>query len=145
MLLAIDPGISGGLAFRDNNGKIFAHKMPSTLTEIRELIEDLAPDLCLLEKTGTYMPGNSGPAAVTFARHCGQLEGILSGLRVSFDSVVPGKWMKNLLVTVPKSKKERKNKIKSVVQQKFPHLKITLATSDALGILVYLMEQKHGN
>ena len=54
--------------------------------------------------------------------------------------VAPQVWMKWLLTTVPKEKVERKNAIKAEVQRRVPGLKITLATSDALGMLLYLMK-----
>ena len=39
-------------------------------------------------------------------------------------------------------KQERKNNIKAKAQELYPHLKVTLALSDALGILNYGCEQE---
>ena len=51
---------------------------------------------------------------------------------------IQGKARKQILA---KRKTERKNKIKAKAQALYPHLKITLATSDALGILTWGMAQ----
>ena len=107
------------------------------------------------------MPGNSGPAAAKFARHCGHIEMALIALDIPSDpSVLPSKWQtffigKPNYPKIPKEiqgkarkqilakrKTERKNKIKAKAQALYPHLKITLATSDALGILTWGMAQK---
>ncbi|MBU2051208.1 MAG: hypothetical protein KKH61_19850, partial [Gammaproteobacteria bacterium] len=93
--------------------------------------------IAIMERVGTYMPGNSGPAAATFARHCGNLEATLYMCGVSAEQVLPNKWMKVVMGEVPKDKKERKNKIKELMARKYPHLKVTLSTSDALGILTW--------
>jgi hypothetical protein len=49
--------------------------------------------------------------------------------------------MKSVMGEVPKDKKERKNKIKELMARKYPHLKVTLSTSDALGILTWGMSR----
>ena len=136
-LLAIDPGMSGGCAWIDVDGIVQAVKMPATLVDISELLQELKASGItdvIMEKTGTYRHGQSGPASVKFARHCGNLEGLLVGLGFALEEVPPNTWMKKL-GTMPKEKKDRKNHIKSIVQMKYPHIKVTLATSDALGIM----------
>jgi len=41
---------------------------------------------------------------------------------------------------MPKERKDRKNHIKHLAQQRYPDVKITLATSDAMLIANYLKE-----
>ena len=81
LILAIDPGLSGGIAWQDDAGKIHAKPMPEDMTSqadlIREIVGGHSLYSAIMERTGTYVPGNSSPAAVTFARHCGNLEAIL--------------------------------------------------------------------
>ena len=57
------------------------------------------------------MPGNSGPAAATFARHCGHLEAILYVLGIPTEQVAPGVWQRSL-GELPKDKPERKRAIR---------------------------------
>ena len=142
-ILAIDPGASGGLAWNDVDGTVHAEPMPVGMTaqadKIREIILSRAtsdPINCVIEKVGSYVPGNSGPAAATFARHCGNLESILYCYGISTDQVSPQKWMKTL-GPFPKDKKERKNAIKEKMGRLYPHLSVTLKIADALGLLTY--------
>ena len=134
--LTIDPGINGGLAWEDVDGIVKAVKMPhgnEAIYGFLVYIKKLGINRCILEKTGTYRPGNSGIAAVKFARHCGFLEGCLIALGFEVKQVSPQKWM-NRLGILPTDKTARKNKIKELMKFQYSHLKITLKTSDALGI-----------
>jgi hypothetical protein len=145
-ILAIDPGASGGFAWTDIDGIICAAKMPATMTEQLDLLRELSVRLsgltAVMEKVGGYQPGNSGPAAATFARHCGHLDAALYLLGVPVIPVLPNKWMRAIGVPPKLEKGERKNAIKELVARRFPHLKVTLATADALGILLYSWELK---
>ena len=137
MLMAIDPGASGGIAWVDLDGGTDAEKMPDTMTGmVEKLIELKAAGInaAVIEKTGSYMPGNSGPAAVKFARHCGHIEAALYALGISTTQVAPSVWQKRL-GALPKDKKARKAAIKNAMAAKHPHLKVTLATADALAML----------
>ena len=146
-IIAIDPGAAGGLAWHDSDGIAQTCPMPEGMTAqadmIRELVftgigPDAKPVTVILEKVGTYMPGNSGPAACKFARHCGHLEAALYTLGASVIQVTPQKWMK-AVGTWPKDKQERKRAIKEEMARRYPHLTVTLKTADALGLLTWGM------
>jgi len=164
--IAIDPGASGGIAWDDGNDIVAAESMPKGMTEQVDELRTLKcnyPDArVVIEKVGGYMPGNSGPAACTFARHCGNLEAALYCLEFPVEQVAPTVWQSSLgtLPTAPKAprgstpevkaqyrkaqakaKTERKNAIKEMMQRRYPHLKVTLATADALGILTWAMKE----
>ena len=136
--LTIDPGAGGGIAWRDNEYVVFADPMPEGLSgivdKLRIILNDNPGIKAVIERTGTYMPGNSGPGAVTFARHCGHIEAILYTLGIPTTQVTPQKWMKCIGV-LPKEKKDRKNAIKEWVARRHPDIKVTLKTSDALAML----------
>lgn len=144
MIIAIDPGASGGIAANDE--AVAAFPMPEGMTDQADLLRALVVSsrgksvVVYIEKTGTYQPGNSGPAAATFARHCGHLEAIVYMLGVPLVEVSPQKWQK-AIGTFPKEKKDRKNAIKEAMARLYPHLKVTLKTSDALAILTYAEKQ----
>ena len=163
LIIAVDPGLSGGVAWQINN-KVLATKMKDTPKDIFEQLQLLSQVdenvVCYIERTGGYQPGNSGPGAVKFARHCGHLEAFLIALQIPYYEILPAKWQAFLIgkpnyPKIPKQvqsaarrqilakrKIERKNKIKIRVQGLYPHLKITLATSDSLGILYYGISQE---
>lgn len=112
------------------------------LAQIADGHEDI---ICYLERVGGYMPGNSGPASVKFARHCGHIEMALIAIGIKRIEVLPVKWMKYFMgrieypptMTAIKRKTMRKNLIKARAQLLYPDIKVTLALSDALGILNY--------
>ena len=143
MTLAIDPGASGGFAWHDEDGfsrrcgMVQAEKMPETMTDLIDRLMELKAEgitQAVIERTGTYVPGNSGPSAAKFARHCGHIEAALYALGFSTTQIAPSVWQRKL-GALPKDKKDRKNAIKNMMAAKYPHLKVTLATADALAIL----------
>jgi hypothetical protein len=144
-LIGIDPGANGGFATRTEKGEILVDKMPGTCLDIYDLILQRTGEsdqtLCAIENVGGYRPGNSGPAACKFARHCGHLDMGLLAAGVPHVKVAPSSWMRFISGTVPKDKKERKNAIKAEMQRRYPSIKVTLWNADALGLMTYLLEK----
>lgn len=143
-IVALDPGAAGALAWTDSSGEVHAEPMPSGMSAqvdfLRSLKAQMITLVAYLEKTGTYMPGNSGPAAATFARHCGHLEAMLYTLGIPTEQVAPTVWQKSL-GEFPKEKADRKRAIKELMARRFPALSVTLKTADALGILCWAMQK----
>ncbi len=143
-LCAVDPGASGGFAFDSGNG-IAVCKMPSTSIDLLRFCNMLAAKgvtKVLVEKVGFHRQGNSASSSAKFAWSCGELRMALLAAGLAIEEVTPSAWMKGLLGDVPKEKTVRKNKIKQVVQMRYPRLQVTLATSDALGMLTYWKERR---
>ena len=143
-LIAIDLGAGGGIASIEH-GSVRVEPMPDGLTAMVDLLVSIkahCPDIrAVIEKTGGYMPGNSGPASVKFARHCGHIEAALYALGIPTEQVAPTVWQK-ALGALPKDKAERKRAIKEEMARRFPGLNVTLKTADALGILTWAMGGK---
>lgn len=99
-VLGIDPGLNGALVFL-NRGKIEAsfkmpiHKAESGneihLNNLHELIQSLAPEVCILEKT-LPMPGLGLQSVSTTAINWGMVYTILHMLRVPLVTVYPVSW-----------------------------------------------------
>jgi len=143
-VLAIDPGASGGLAWREADGIVYAEKMPEGMTAQVDKLREFACEGCtaaIIEKTGTWFKGDHPSAACKFARHCGQIEAALYALGIPFEEVAPGVWMRSM-GTLPKVKQARKNAIKEEMARRYPHLKVILGTADALGILTWYINKK---
>lgn len=162
--ISIDPGASGAIAWYGQRGEVHAENMPEGMTGICDRIRELAAEFteseAVVEKVGGYMPGNAGPAAATFARHCGNLEAALYMAKVPIAwNPTPQQWMKRIGVPVfPKalppsnlSDKEalqhqkaeatrckglRKAWIKEWVARRFPSIRVTLSNADALAMLL---------
>jgi hypothetical protein len=144
-ILALDPGVNGGIAWRDENGITQAEPMPEGMSAQADFIRRVAAAnpgiVAVLERTGTYMPGNSGVAAATFARHCGALEAMLYCIGIPAEQVTPQRWQKHF-GTLPKEKPERKRAIKEIMARRYPHLTVTLKVADALALLTFYAETK---
>jgi hypothetical protein len=136
--LAIDPGASGGVAWRDGEGRVDAAPMPEGMTAQVDFLRALAARLpgveAVLEKVGWWMPGDHPNSACRFARHCGNLEAALYALGIPAVAVAPATWMK-ALGALPKDKRARKAAIRELMARRYPNLSVTLRTADALGLL----------
>lgn len=151
MIMAIDPGANGGIAYKNGNSATAAClKMPDTNGDIWETLDAIAigarlennqeTPVCYLEDlvkyTGRNMPSS---AMATYARNFGFIEGVLTALSFRIVLTKPKDWQKALGLGSASglSKTQWKNKLKAEAQRRFPGIKVTLATSDALLILEY--------
>ena len=143
-IIAVDPGLSGGIACWKEDQPITAFSMPPTEGDLLELVRTLiAPGqtVALIEKVsgfaGKQQPGG---AMFTFGRNFGFIIGIFQALNVRVELVLPQKWQRPLSLGTARSCASRtvwKNKLKGCAQRLYPAIKTTLATSDALLILDY--------
>lgn len=137
-VLCVDPGKNGGVAWVGAERRVNAVKMPDTDVDILDMLRSIRAegvDKCVIERQFFHMCGNNAVSSAKFARHCGLLMGILVSLGYSVEEITPAKWQRKI-GAMPKDKKERKRVIKDIVQKKYPALKVTFATADALGILM---------
>ena len=143
IFIGIDPGIKGGIAviYEDN---YFVKPTPNTVAEMAQEIislKDIGPNtqkFAIIEAVHS-MPGNSGRSMFTFGMNYGQWIGILATLKIPYIQVTPHKWQK-WYGSMPKVRKDRKNHLKHLAQQRFPNAKINLTTADAMLICNYLKE-----
>ena len=173
VIIAIDPGLSGGIAWV-KDGKAEAVPMPDTPAGIRDVLDkartyiDPLNDgsgqawhgyyecICYIEKVNA-MPRQGVSSTWTFAEHYGTLKAALICLGIPQKDITPAKWQKTIGATrpsVPKdappkqkeaAKREGKHRIKEIVEARFPTLQVTLKTADALGILLYAIEKERTN
>lgn len=134
LIIGIDPGASGGIAF--NNGTApYAHKMPETEADLKELLlsETSAPCFAYLELVHA-MPKQGVTSSFNFGRNYGFIRGILIGMEIPFEDVRPQQWQKMMGCMT----KGDKNVSKQKAQQLFPGLTgITHFMADALLIAEY--------
>jgi hypothetical protein len=138
-MMAIDPGESGGMAWLDEDGTVQAAPMPAGMTVQIDAMRALVASGCrrvVLEKVGSFRPGNGGVSACKFARHCGNLEAAAYTMGAEQVAVAPQTWQK-AMGALPKEKAERKRAIREEMSRRYPHLAVTLKTADALGILTW--------
>ena len=131
IVVGIDPGKSGGMAYIDMRDNSYAAiKMPDTerdiIDELRTLLS-IGKPVVYLEKVHS-MPKQGVKSSFTFGQGYGFLRGSILGNEVRLENVRPQTWQKCLGCM----SKGDKNVTKAKAQELFPDLKITHAIADAL-------------
>jgi hypothetical protein len=146
IVLAIDPGVSGGVAL-SSFGKAQCWPMPKTegdrLALVREIRDAAVIEgrelVCVLEEVGGFVgKAQPGSAMFRFGENYGFLKGVIQALEIRLVLVRPQVWQKGFglgTASACGSKTIWKNKLKAEAQRRFPHLKVTHKTADALLIL----------
>ncbi len=152
MIIAIDPGKTGGISSINKCCEITAKKMPDTEADIIEHIRNLKTNnispneevICYLEEVGGYIGGKGQPGSRMFNFGCnyGFVKATIMNNWIPLTLVKPSKWIKYLGLGKAKgessvSKTKWKNKLKARAQEIYPGIKVTLAISDSLLILKY--------
>lgn len=136
--IAIDPGKNGGLAIRKGDGPVQAYAMPDTVHDLvallRGSIDPLEYDLEAVLERVHAMPTDGGSSAFSFGENFGGIQGVLAALNIPYKFVTPQQWQKKV-GALPKEKADRKRALKAFAQQRFPQIKVTLKTADALAML----------
>ncbi|HOX59692.1 MAG TPA: hypothetical protein P5205_09380 [Candidatus Paceibacterota bacterium] len=149
-LIAVDPGLSGGVAV-SAFGVAGCRPMPATGGDLVALLRGIkvssdksgVETICVMEATSGYV-GRAQPAsaAYRFGENAGFLKGVVQALGMRLVMVRPQVWQKSFglgTASACASKTIWKNKLKAEAQRRFPHLEVTLKTSDALLILEYAL------
>jgi hypothetical protein len=138
--IGIDPGINGGVCIIDNYYSMECFKCPRTPIEMAEELKKHIDDdaVALIEKVHSF-PGQGVVSTFTFGTNYGQWQGILSALEVKYEFITPKEWQKKYQ-PLSKEKKIRKNELKQLAKDKFPSKNVTLYTSDAILLALYLRE-----
>ena len=149
MILAIDPGLSGGVAFQAAGEPAEAVPMPPTEGDVVDLLRGLrarGATHAYLEDVPWVTGGKISPASTgKLQRNVGVLRGALLALGIPHTLVGPHDWQKPLRLGTRRecaSSAEWKNKLKAEAQRRFPDLAVTLATADALLLLDYAGNSK---
>jgi hypothetical protein len=142
-ILAIDPGLSGGLAYLGQTG-IILNSMPATDQDISVLVMDrlAISDVVYIEKVGGYVGGKGAPGSsmFSFGYNVGFLHGLIAASKTRVIEVPPQRWQKTLGAGNKATHGARwKAHLKGLAQQRQPRQVITLKTADAVLILEHAM------
>ncbi len=165
VLVACDPGVSGGIAICLGDGVMHsAFPMPDTTRGIVDLLsqafEGATEKRAVVEEVGGYIGENQpGSAAFVFGKNFGTLLGVLQTLNARIELVKPQVWQKALGLGTSgrtraragasqedraavkafnaRAKAEWKRKLKEKAEQLYPALTVTLKTADCLLLLEY--------
>jgi len=139
-LLAIDPGLSGGLAWTNSDG-LWAVPMPDGDAAIAKQLDDILymnSVTAWLEEVPIFMPsGVPGSAITKLHSNARFIEGYLFS-RCVVRRIKPHAWQKPLMLGTRsgcKSSSQWKTKLRDEAARRFPTVDVTLKTADALLIL----------
>jgi hypothetical protein len=145
--IGIDPGGSGGIATIYPDGLPAAYPITSeaeVLADLRALVESARVEgwhiLACIEQVGGFIRGKEGAqpgsAMFRFGESFGFLRGVMSALGIPFVTARPQQWQKGLPLAGATGQ-DRKRLLRDIATQRFPAIKPTLATADALLIADY--------
>lgn len=144
-IIGIDPGAGGGIAVKHDGLPTFAIRMPETVADLKDFLDRVLRDapylsvLAFIEDVPKFVRVIPGSAIAVLFRNFGRVEGVLTGLGIPYRLVRPQDWQKPLALTTTRSacktSGQWKNILKAEALRRFPRLKVTLATADALLIL----------
>ena len=142
-ILAIDPGLSGGLAHCGPSG-VTLDAMPATDADVRDLVLDRlgVSDVVYIEKVGGYVGGKGAPGSAMFhfGRNVGFLHGLIAASKTRVIEVPPQRWQKTIGAGTKATHGAKwKSHLKGIAQQRQPRQVITLKTADAVLILEHAM------
>lgn len=111
MIVGVDPGMHGGVAWLDDFGRLIEVRdlptvkreglLPAVLAAwLRE--DNRHPHTAWIEQVGSR-PGEGASRAFNFGRGYGQLEGVMAALGIPVKFVSPAVWKRALRVTADKS------------------------------------------
>ena len=118
-------------------GRISAVPMSKTDLALINLFRDFAPQEALIEKVSGFIGAkHPGSAMFVFGWVAAAPHFILRTLRIKIRYVTPYGWQKTLgIPSSAENGSKHKEVLKTLAQSKFPALKVTLLTADALLML----------
>ena len=142
LIVAIDPGVNGGLALLDRDGVVTVQKMPGTDIDVVSFLVEVSNTAkevdCYLEEPPLYTGRNiPGSAIGKLQFNTGVLYGAAVCLGWKMHRVRPAIWQKAHTCGTKGelSSTAWKNKLKARAAELFPTVDVTLWNADALLIL----------
>lgn len=146
-LVAIDPGYQGGIVWTDENDVLRACALQENIRNnyLALLVSGcyLAEKIVYIEDVGYHVAGNNAQSSAKFARHVGELHGMLLAMGCVIETVRPVDWQSDFY-TRGRTKADRKKIIYSAVKKILPGVKWTMRTADAGGIWLWARGQIMG-
>lgn len=142
LLVAVDPGVNGGVVWKEQDGTVGCEKMPATSAAVCELLVELsrkAKDVEIYLEEPPLFAGKSipGSAIGKLMWNTGVLYGAAVVLGFRIHRVRPAIWMKEVGIGTKGEQTTTawKNKLKGRAIELFPTVDVTLWNADALLIL----------
>lgn len=135
-MIVVDPGLNGGVAIQHSDGSIDCFNAPSTEAVHSFLAPYKGTNYWFVIEQQAARRGNGISSSWTFAMNYSSWLTAARCYGLPVITITPQSWMSKLDMPKKLSKTDRKNFIKAFAQEKFPHFKVTLKTSDALAFIL---------
>lgn len=148
VIVAIDPGASGGIAIQ--NIAIRCLPMPKAMTDLIDILRDIAEEdkdaLVVMENVPKFVAGmqTSASAMATLHANVGYIRGVIDTLGLRLKEVKPKQWQSAVDAGEKKNYgKKWKSHLKDLALRRYPYLgkSVTLKTADALLILSAITDE----
>ena len=139
--IGIDPGKGGAIAVVYEDGDAFAYNFEDGIAHTIKDVWDLTQIhtvRAVIEAVHSF-PGQGVSSSFAFGRAFGEAIGALDALEIPYRMVSPQAWQKTL-PTMPKKKDgaaAHKRALQQEARRRYPSLKPTLKTADAILIADY--------
>ena len=145
-VIAIDPGVSGGVAIRWHDGSVTSCPMPKVIEDLGGILYGIVPPYrVVLENVGGFVKGRGAPgsAMFSFGANWGFIRGFCIGAHIPVELVTPQRWMKDMGCGTKgeRTDSQWKNALKGMAMRAHPQLKVTLQTADAILIMDWALRQ----
>lgn len=147
--IGIDPGANGGIVALPKDGAVYLSQMPGSLEEIcKEIFEvsDIFSQeevVCCVEKVSGYAGvGHPGSAMFNFGENSGALKAACICQGWALNLIRPQEWQKGLGIESKRkweNDSDWKNRLRNEAEKRFPKIRPSLKTADALLICAYAM------
>jgi hypothetical protein len=144
--IGIDPGKMGAIAHIGNDGHVQTVNMPDNVEKLNDYlhwVKDISdcPVVCV-EKVGLWRTDASDGKAFgieKMTKNLNEITTILRIVKIPFIQVYPIQWMAYLQLREKREERaDRKRRLKTVAQVRFPNVNVTLNNCDALLIMQFL-------
>jgi hypothetical protein len=145
LIIGVDVGASGAIAEFWPGNKIMVHPMMEQ-PDLRDYFAEVARIAsleglvlhCFIEQVGGYI-GRPQPGSMMFkfGFGAGFIHGLLAANHITTHLVTPQKWQKGLSGVDGLKGPDRKRALRAEAARRFPNVKTTLSTCDALLIAEY--------
>jgi len=141
MTIGIDPGKKGGIAILYPNGDVVAEKWTSE-DEMVDVLEDVmrfdpAAQITAYLELVHAMPGQGVTSMFSFGKNFGFWIGAVMALRIPLRTVRPQDWQKGVAGRQGLKGTPLKRVLKAEAARRFPQVRVTNMTADALLIADY--------
>ena len=147
IVIGIDPGASGGLCIFYPDGKKIAYgaKKEKSYSEILKEVSEYAKvegyEICAyLEQLSGFQRGRfqmMSRQAFVMGTSYGKIIGAMEALSIPFWTITPQRWQKSLPLHKTENQTDYKRQLSNLAKQRYPQLKPTLQTCDAILIAEY--------